>query len=73
MGILSKSVIAALAGLFVVSFAPVASAQVDAARNAIIHKCIVAAQKEWPNVTPDQERMRTDAYLACMQKEGQRP
>ena len=60
MGILSKFVLAALAGLFVVDFAPQASAQ-DAARDAAIHKCVNEAQARYPNVAdPSTIRPRTD-------------
>jgi hypothetical protein len=73
MGILSKSVIAALAGLFFVSFAPQASAQ-DAARDAAIHKCMLEAQAKYPDVSnPGNQRNRTDAYKACMAAAGMAP
>ena len=73
MNTVSKLAIAAMAGLFVASFASQASAQ-DAARDAAIHKCIMQAQTQWPDVSnPGNQRNRTDAYMACMQAEGQRP
>ena len=72
MGILSKSVIAALAGLFVVSFAPQASAQ--DARDAAIHKCMLEAQARHPDVSnPGNQRNRTDAHKACMSAAGFAP
>jgi hypothetical protein len=73
MGLLSKSVIAALAGLFFVSFAPQVSAQ-DAARDAAIHKCVLEAQATYPDVSnPGNPRNRTDAYKACMSAAGFAP
>jgi len=73
MNTVSKLAIAAMAGLFVASFASQASAQ-DAARDAAIHKCIMQAQAQWPDVSnPGNQRNRTDAYRSCMQAEGQRP
>ena len=73
MNTVSKLAIAAMAGLFVASFASQASAQ-DAARDAAIHKCIMQAQAQWPDVSnPGNQRNRTDAYMGCMRAEGQRP
>ena len=73
MNTVSKLAVAAMAGLFVATFAPQASAQ-DAARDAAIHKCIMQAQTQWPDVSnPGNQRNRTDAYRSCMQAEGQRP
>ena len=73
MNTVSKIAIAAMAGLLVASFASPASAQ-DAARDAAIHKCIMQAQAQWPDVSnPGNQRNRTDAYRSCMQAEGQRP
>ena len=73
MNTVSKLAVAAMAGLFVATFAPQASAQ-DAARDAAIHKCIMQAQAQWPDVSnPGNQRNRTDAYRSCMQAEGQRP
>ena len=73
MNTVSKLAIAAMAGLLIVSFASQASAQ-DAARDAAIHKCIMQAQAQWPDISnPGNQRNRTDAYMACMQAEGQRP
>jgi hypothetical protein len=73
MGIVNKSVIASLAGLFFVSFAPQASAQ-DAARDAAIHKCILEAQTRHPDIdNPGNQRNRTLAYKACMQAAGLAP
>ena len=75
MAILSKLAFAALAGLFVASFATSASAQaLEAARDAAIHKCITEAQTRLPNVSdPSNQRNRTDTYISCMQAAGQRP
>ena len=74
MNTVSKLAIVAMAGLFVASFASQVSAQADAARDAAIHKCIMQAQAQWPDVSnPGNQRNRTDAYMACMQAEGQRP
>jgi hypothetical protein len=73
MNTVSKFAIATMAGLLVASFASQASAQ-DAARDAAIHKCIMQAQAQWPDVSnPGNQRNRTDAYRSCMQAEGQRP
>ena len=73
MNTVSKLAIAAMAGLLVASFASQVSAQ-DAARDAAIHKCIMQAQAQWPDVSnPGNQRNRTDAYRSCMQAEGQRP
>jgi hypothetical protein len=73
MNTVSKFAIVAMAGLLVASFASPASAQ-DAARDAAIHKCIMQAQAQWPDVSnPGNQRNRTDAYRSCMQAEGQRP
>ena len=73
MGINSTFAIAALAGLSIASIASQASAQ-DAARDAAIHKCIMQAQAQWPDVSnPDNQRNRTFAYMDCMRAEGQRP
>ena len=72
MGIASKLAIAALAGLFIASFAPQASAQ--DARDAAIHKCILEAQTRHPDVSnPSNQRNRTDAYKACMAAAGMAP
>ena len=73
MNTVSKLAVAAMAGLFVATFAPQASAQ-DAARDAAIHKCIMQAQAQFPDVSnPGNQRNRTDAYRSCMAAEGQRP
>ncbi len=73
MNTVSKLAVAAMAVLFVATFAPQAPAQ-DAARDAAIHKCIMQAQAQWPDVSnPGNQRNRTDAYRSCMQAEGQRP
>jgi len=73
MGIASKSAIAALAALFIASFAPQASAQ-DAVRDAAIHKCILEAQTRHPDVSnPSNQRNRTDAYKSCMAAAGLAP
>jgi hypothetical protein len=73
MGIASKLAIAALAGLFIASFAPQASAQ-DAVRDAAIHKCILEAQTRHPDVSnPSNQRNRTDAYKSCMAAAGLAP
>ena len=74
MNTLSKFAIAAMTGLLAASFASQVAAQVDAARDAAIHKCIMQAQAQWPDVSnPGNQRNRTDAYRSCMQAEGQRP
>jgi hypothetical protein len=73
MRLVSKSVIAALAGLCLVSFAPQASAQ-DSVRDAAIHKCILEAQTRHPDISnPSNQRNRTDAYRACMAAAGLAP
>ena len=73
MTIVSKLAFVALAGLFVVNFAPQASAQ-DAARDAAIHKCINEAQARFPNVGEETTmRARTDVYRSCMAAAGQAP
>ena len=73
MRIVSNFAVAALAGLFVTNFTSQALAQ-DAARDAAIHKCIMQAQTQWPDISnPGNQRNRTDAYRSCMQAEGQRP
>jgi hypothetical protein len=69
----SSLAILALAGLFVASFAPQASAQ-DSTRDAAIHKCILEAQARFPDVTvASSQRGRTDTYKACMVAAGERP
>ena len=71
MEILSKSVIVALAGLFVVSFAPQASAQ---DRDATILKCITEAQTRVPDSSvPGSHRQRADIYSSCMRAAGLAP
>ena len=71
MKILSKSVIAALAGLFFVSFAPQASAQ---DREATILKCVTEAQTRVPDGSvPGSHRQRTDIYMSCMRAAGLAP
>jgi hypothetical protein len=73
MRIVSKLAIAALAGLFIASFAPQASAQ-DGARDAAIHKCILEAQTRHPDVSnPANQRNRTDTYKSCMAAAGFAP
>ena len=73
MNTVSKLAIAAMAGLLAASFASQVSAQ-DAARDAAIHKCIMQAQAQWPDVSnPGNQRNRTDAYMSCMQAAGMRP
>ena len=71
MGILNKSVIAALAGLFLVSFAPQASAQ---DRDAAILKCTTEAATRVPDSSvPGSHRQRTDIYISCMKAAGLAP
>jgi len=73
MTIVSKLGCLALTGLFVANFALQASAQ-DAARGAAIHKCIIEAQKMFPNNDNDQaQRARTDVYMSCMRAAGMAP
>ena len=73
MNTVSKLAVAAMAGFFVATFAPQASAQ-DAARDAAIHKCIMQAQAMHPDISnPSNQRNRTDAYRSCMASKGQRP
>ena len=73
MNTVSKLAIAAMAGLFVATFAPQASAQ-DAVRDAAIHKCILEAQTRHPDISnPSNQRNRTDAYRSCMAAAGLAP
>jgi hypothetical protein len=73
MAIVSKLAFAALAGLFVASFASRAPAQ-DAARGAAIHKCLNEAQARYPNVSEESTmRARTEVYLSCMRAAGMTP
>jgi hypothetical protein len=73
MKTISKVVIAALAGLFVTNFGWQVLAQ-DATRDAAIHRCIIQAQREYPDATNDSaQRSRTMAYKACMTAAGQVP
>ena len=61
-------------GSFVVAFAAPAIAQQDSPRDAAIHRCIVQAQREYPDATSDSaQRSRTMAYKACMAAAGQNP
>ena len=61
-------------GSSVVAFAAPAIAQQDSARDAAIHRCIVQAQREYPDPTSDSaQRSRTMAYKACMSAAGQVP
>ena len=69
----SKLAFAAMAGFLRRDLRAAGPAQ-DAARDAAIHKCIMQAQAQWPDVSnPGNQRNRTDAYRSCMQAEGQRP
>jgi hypothetical protein len=73
MKIASRLVLAALAGLFVMNFAAPLLAQ-DSARDAAIHRCIIQAQREYPDATSDSaQRSRTASYKACMTAAGQAP
>jgi hypothetical protein len=76
MTIASKFVFAALAGLFVANFGSQAQAQVvqGPERDAAIHRCIIQAQREYPDATSDEaQRGRTASYRACMTAAGQVP
>ena len=74
MRLVSKSVIAALAGFFLANAAPQVSAQDSATRDAAIHKCILEAQARFPDATvASSQRGRTDTYKACMVAAGERP
>jgi hypothetical protein len=54
--------------------ASLASAQVSAARDAAIHKCVNEAQARFPNASDrDTMRARTDVYMSCMRAAGQDP
>jgi hypothetical protein len=73
MKIASRLVLAALTGLFVVNFTAQVLAQ-DSARDAAIHRCIIQAQREYPDATSDSaQRSRTASYKACMTAAGQAP
>jgi hypothetical protein len=74
----SKAAIATLAGLFVANFAAQVQAQQSVTlgpeRDAAIHRCIIQAQREYPDATSDEaQRGRTMAYKACMTAAGQVP
>jgi len=76
MTIASKIVFAALAGLFVANFVSQVQAQVvqGPERDAAIHRCIIQAQREYPDATSDEaQRGRTASYRACMTAAGQVP
>jgi hypothetical protein len=76
MTIASKIVFAALAGLFVANFVSQVQAQVvqGPERDAAIHRCIIQAQREYPDPTADEaQRARTASYKACMTAAGQVP
>jgi hypothetical protein len=61
-------------GSSVVAFAAPAIAQQDSARDAAIHRCIIQAQREYPDATSDSaQRSRTMSYKACMTAAGQVP
>ena len=69
-------VIAALAGAFATNFAAQVQAQVvqSPERDAAIHRCIIQAQREYPDPTADEaQRARTASYKACMTAAGQAP
>lgn len=73
MKIASRLIVAALAGIFVVNFATQVLAQ-ESARDTAIHRCIVQAQREYPDATNEAaQRNRTTAYKACMTSAGQTP
>ncbi len=78
MTIASKIVFAALAGLFVANFGSQVQAQQSVVlgpeRDAAIHRCIIQAQREYPDATSDEaQRGRTASYKACMTAAGQVP
>jgi hypothetical protein len=76
MTIASKIVFAVLAGLFVANFGSQVQAQVvqGPERDAAIHRCIIQAQREYPDPTSDQAQLgRTASYKACMTAAGQVP
>ena len=76
MTIASKIVFAALAGLFVENFGSQVQAQVvqGPERDAAIPRCIIQAQREYPDPTADEaQRARTASYKACMTAAGQAP
>ena len=78
MTIASKFVFAALAGLFVANFGSQVQAHSRSCwgpeRDAAIHRCIIQAQREYPDATSDEaQRGRTVAYKACMTAAGQVP
>lgn len=46
----------------------------ETVRYAAIHKCVLEAQQQYPNVNMDEPgNARHLWYIACMQKAGQRP
>jgi hypothetical protein len=68
----------ALAGAFAANFAAQVQAQQSATpgpqRDAAIHRCIIQAQREYPDPTADEaQRARTASYKACMTAAGQVP
>lgn len=76
MTIANKIVFAALAGLFLANFGAQVQAQVvqGPERDAAIHRCIIQAQREYPDATSDEaQRGRTASYKACMTAVGQVP
>jgi hypothetical protein len=77
MKTVTKFVIAALAGAFATNFAAQVQAQQSVTpgpeRDAAIHRCIIQAQREYPDPSDRFQRDRTASYKACMTAAGQAP
>jgi hypothetical protein len=67
--------LATLAVLSVASFElpMTAQAQSEAEREAAMHRCILAVQRQYPSTTGEQQDQRVAAYKACMTQAGFRP
>jgi hypothetical protein len=73
MTVATKLISTLLLGSSVFAFAAPVVAQ-DSARDAAIHRCIIQAQREYPDATSDAtQRARTASYKACMTAAGQAP
>ena len=73
MTVATKLISTLLLGSSVFAFAAPVVAQ-DSARDAAIHRCIIQAQREYPDATSDAtQRARTASYKACMTAAGQSP
>lgn len=72
MRIAHLNLAAALTGLAIAGFTAQVQAQ-DSARDAAMHRCILAVQAQYPSTSGEQQEARVAAYKACMTQAGFNP